>query len=99
MQNNHNNLNTVIKFNTWSFMHHAVCFLNLTAGVKYYEDKNYYSNLYRPSLWFEVKNLCFQTTSELDTAKYKGIKRREKKMCDEMTKKPEKMIEHGVSCN
>ena len=33
-------------------------------------DKNYYLNLLRPSLWFEVTNLCFQTTSELDAAKY-----------------------------
>lgn len=35
-------------------------------------SKNYYMNPNRPSLWSEVKNLSFQTTSELDTAEYEG---------------------------
>lgn len=58
---------------------------SMFSYLKYCVDKNYYLNLHRPSLWFEVKNLCFQTTSELDAAKYEGEK--SKKLFDEMTKK------------
>lgn len=46
---------------------------------------NYFPNLHPPSLWFEMKNHCFQTTSALYTAKHMGEKKRENS-CDEMTK-------------